>query len=75
MNLYFEIFNYQDKLFEYYVKYNYDAGSYPMAILHKSHRIWKQTSDVVNYNKNREGVKIKVDLQEFTFIQLRSIAL
>jgi len=73
MNLYFETFNYEDKCFEYYVKYNYDTDR-PMAITYKSHRIWKQTSDGVIYTKNRES-DIKVDLQEFTFIQLKSTAI
>ena len=71
MNLYFEIFNYANKCFEYYVTYDTTEQNAPITLLYTAHRIWQHTSNGVVYIKNRNK-QADVDHVEFTFIQLSS---
>ena len=74
MNLYFEIFNYANKCFEYYVTYDTAEQYTPIKLMYTAHRIWQHTSNGVVYIKNR-NTQADVDPAEFTFIQLSSTAI
>lgn len=75
MNLYFEIYNYEDNKNEYFVQHNAEEGL--PADIHDMHyrstRIWRQSGDTVKFWKNRYfPIAPEVDPVEFTLIQLKS---